>query len=612
MAIYRKILAALALICGVVLVYFYTLNQPRFIAGTAPTSLKPYLVALVEGLNRANDTAHLDFGSCASLTIYPVNWTEDNSLPQLDDKHKKCAILWIGSRQNLFETNLKGYGGIWASTPLLQNFLASFHISSDYVPIFALPEQSRHNASSQYFALIGQQPRVQQILERLNLPFKQYHLNTDIQELRHDMSHIRAVIASDTKFHPSSMDIHPLFLELAQNYIPLIVPWIWPQEDTVNLFNDRVTFYQSEQYLEALLRDFEKYTALLHYRAEKAAHLVLQEFSLQRNIQRILEHRTEPNDKIRFHKPFSQTVSLNVPTAVGHYTAGDYALAQDLATYLKPKLTAVDLTFYNSLYRYPTEFNILIRGFLPPADYDLLAAYNILYLAYAQFAQDETHEILPPFEEYLLTLETSAKKVDALVVASQKLSDALNARGIRAFYIPQFTDTKRFYYDFDEELKSEVLFVGINTFYRTAVPALLKRGVKVDVYGPRWPLGIAKAEYADNQILRKYYSSAKIVLNDTREGMKQFGFISNRIFDATACGALIISDYMPEIEQIYGDSVPMYHNDEELYELVQYYLMHEDERLEKAKRAQEITLKHFTAEKAAAQFLEIMAQIKRK
>ncbi len=612
MKVYRKILGVLALICGSVLIYFYTLNQPRFMASTAPTPLRPYLEALVEGLNHADDTAHLDFGSCASLTIYPVNWTEDNHLPQLDNEHKKCAILWIGSRQNLFDADLNDYFAIWTSTPLLQDFLASFPISSTYVPIFALPEHPRAIDSQQYFALIGQQPHIQQILEHLNLPFKSYRLDADIQKLRHDMPHIRAVLALHTQFSSNSLDLHPIFLEISQNHIPLIVPWIWPQEDTINLFNDRVTFYQDEQYLEDLLRHFEKHAALLKYRANKAAHLVLQEFSLQRNIQRISEYFTKPNDKRRFQKPLSQTVSLNIPTAIGHYTAGDYALAQDLATYLKPKLTAVDLTFFNSLYRYPTEFNILVRGFLPPADYDLLASYNILYLAYAQFAQDETHEILPPFEEYLHTLEESAKKVDALVVASQKLSDALNARGIRAFYIPQFTDTKRFYYDFDEELKSDVLFVGINTFYRTAVPALLKRGVKVDVYGPRWPLGVAKAEYADNQILRKYYSSAKIVLNDTREGMKQFGFISNRIFDATACGSLIISDYMPEIEQIYGDSVPMYHNDEELYELVQYYLTHEDERLEKAKRAQEITLKHFTAEKAAAQFLEIMAQIKRK
>ena len=114
--------------------------------------------------------------------------------------------------------------------------------------------------------------------------------------------------------------------------------------------------------------------------------------------------------------------------------------------------------------------------------------------------------------------------------------------------------------------------------------------------------------------MRKHYSSAKIVLNDTREGMKEFGFISNRIFDATACETLIISDYMPEIEEIYGDTVPMYKTKEELISLVKYYLddKNQAERKDKAKRAREITLKNFTSEKAAIKFQQIFDHISQK
>ena len=156
-----------------------------------------------------------------------------------------------------------------------------------------------------------------------------------------------------------------------------------------------------------------------------------------------------------------------------------------------------------------------------------------------------------------------------------------------------------------------MLFVGANTFYRTAVPTLLKHAIPVDVYGPYWPNGVAKASYVDNRILRKYYSSAKIVLNDTRQGMKQFGFISNRIFDASACGTLVISDYMPEIEQIYGDAVPMYRSESELIDLVKYYLTHEDERRIKAQKAKEITLKNFTAQQAAEKFHAIIENVQK-
>ena len=307
------------------------------------------------------------------------------------------------------------------------------------------------------------------------------------------------------------------------------------------------------------------------------------------------------------------SINIDIPTAIGHYTAGDYALASDLAEGLTRGGAKVDLTFYNSLYKYLAETNILLRGFLPPFADDLSARTNIIYLAYAQFGEDGRRELLPTDEAYLETVAESARQADALATASQKLAEQLRAKGIPAHYIPQFTDTARFYPDFEESLKSDVLFVGANTFYRTAVPFLQQRGIAVDVYGPKWPIGTAKANYADNRTLRKYYSSAKIVLNDTREGMKRFGFISNRIFDATACGTLVISDYMPEIEAIYGDSVPMYKNGDELARLVRYYLdpAHEPERREKAARAREITLRYFTAEQAAEKFQEIIHNIKK-
>ena len=160
-------------------------------------------------------------------------------------------------------------------------------------------------------------------------------------------------------------------------------------------------------------------------------------------------------------------------------------------------------------------------------------------------------------------------------------------------------------------MKSEILFVGSNSFYRKAYKYLLDEGFNVTIYGPGYSKGISKGEYLDNRILRKYYSSAKIVLNDTRDGMKEFGFISNRIFDASACETLVISDYMKEIEDIYGDSVPMFKTKEELVNLVEYFLdpKNEEERKNKAKKARDITLRHFTAENAANDFIKVFNDI---
>lgn len=610
MKIYRRLLLFFFIFCGVAFVWFYHTSSAYFIAGQNSAEMTPYVQALTDGLNRSPFLVKLKHKDCANITIYPVNWFLKNQLPDLSAQEKKCAILWYGSQQNLLNANLSEYYAVWASTPMLQSFFKSLRLSALYVPIFSLDKEPTPITSQKYFAVIGEQPAIKNILERYNLPFKQYDVVSDIQNIRHDLPYWRAAFVQSTKINSASIDIHPIFLDIARNKIPIFAPWIWPKEDTINLFNDRISFYQDELDFETMLHNFLQNDTKFSERAQDAAILVEREFTLQRNLERILAQNTNDDALAQFFSPTQNTATISIPTAIGHYTAGDYALAQDLAHYLKQDMSFVDFVFYNSLYRYPSETNILFRGFLPPEDYNLKANFNILYLAYAQFAQNETQELLPSFEDYLKTLQQSSPKVQAVIVASKKISDALNARGVKTYYIPQFTNTSRFYYDFDEKLKSEVLFVGMNNFYRTAVPALLQRGVKVDVYGPNWPHGVAKTDYADNQILRKYYSSAKIVLNDTREGMKQFGFISNRIFDASACGTLVISDYMPEIEQIYGDSIPMYHNDEELYELVQYYLTHDEERIEKAQKARKITLRNFTAEKAAAQFIDIIQSLK--
>ena len=76
--------------------------------------------------------------------------------------------------------------------------------------------------------------------------------------------------------------------------------------------------------------------------------------------------------------------------------------------------------------------------------------------------------------------------------------------------------------------------------------------------------------------------------------MKELGFINNRIFDATASGTLVISDYMEEIKNIYGECVPMYKTKEELKNLLNYYLQNDTLRQQLAQCAQEITLKSFT------------------
>lgn len=174
------------------------------------------------------------------------------------------------------------------------------------------------------------------------------------------------------------------------------------------------------------------------------------------------------------------------------------------------------------------------------------------------------------------------KNADIVFTGSPKKNREYREKGINSHFLPQFTRLDKFYHAPREKLKKKVLFVA-NQWpdfpLRKSVEYAKKSGVELEVFGDNWEnslfgeyAGWWKARQIPNDQLKYFYSSADIVLNDTRPDMIEAGFISNRIFDATACKAFVISDYMPEIEEIYGDSVPMYRNAREFKQLIEYYL----------------------------------------
>ena len=78
------------------------------------------------------------------------------------------------------------------------------------------------------------------------------------------------------------------------------------------------------------------------------------------------------------------------------------------------------------------------------------------------------------------------------------------------------------------------------------------------------PQDLIKGENIDNKALARVYASAKVVLNDHWESMREHGFISNRIFDVLASGARLVSDAMPSIGYVFGDAVTQVRGPEEL------------------------------------------------
>lgn len=87
------------------------------------------------------------------------------------------------------------------------------------------------------------------------------------------------------------------------------------------------------------------------------------------------------------------------------------------------------------------------------------------------------------------------------------------------------------------------------------------------------------------------YRDSKININITLHCIATGA--SQRIFDVMAAGGFMLSNYQKELTELFvpGEEIVLYHNEEELMQYVEYYLTHEDERKEIARRGQEKVLR---------------------
>lgn len=89
--------------------------------------------------------------------------------------------------------------------------------------------------------------------------------------------------------------------------------------------------------------------------------------------------------------------------------------------------------------------------------------------------------------------------------------------------------------------------------------------------------------------------------------------VSQRVFDIMAAGAFVLSNYQEELEELFvpGEEIVMYHNEQELEELVAYYLTHDEEREEIVRRGQEKVLREYNYHKALKTVFEYVEEKER-
>lgn len=118
-----------------------------------------------------------------------------------------------------------------------------------------------------------------------------------------------------------------------------------------------------------------------------------------------------------------------------------------------------------------------------------------------------------------------------------------------------------------------VLFVGNSRgVFRQAVRTALAADADLTVHGADWDEFLDPATVAStgvpNDEVGALYASAGVVLNDHHVDMRRDSFLSNRLFDAAACGARIATDPVSGLHETFGDLVQPFNDEGDLVRLI--------------------------------------------
>jgi len=247
-------------------------------------------------------------------------------------------------------------------------------------------------------------------------------------------------------------------------------------------------------------------------------------------------------------KTIKFNIALKIPVPYAARAAwGDYHYAESLKTALIAMGHTVRIDFHGKWYDHPVnsdDLAIVLRGlteYVPrPGQVSLM--WNI------------SHPDQISYGEY--------KAYHGIFIASDSYAALLSKMLDRDVQpLLQCSDTKRFGFTSDARgPKNGGVFVGNSRKeYRTLVKWSVDSGVPLTVWGQHWepfiPAEMIQGQTIENTQLHKTYAGAAFVLNDHWASMRDFGFVSNRVFDVLSCGGRLVSDHLPSIPAMFGDAV---------------------------------------------------------
>ncbi|WP_342150767.1 glycosyltransferase [Methylorubrum sp. SB2] len=177
-------------------------------------------------------------------------------------------------------------------------------------------------------------------------------------------------------------------------------------------------------------------------------------------------------------------------------------------------------------------------------------------------------------------------------------------------FLPQCTDPQIFRPEEGPTPGQELVFVGNSRRVRRPVVAgAVASGLPLRIYGLDWKGVVPDANLMDgtvrNEMVGDLYRGAGIVLNDHWDDMRRWGFVSNRLFDAVACGVPVVSDAIEGLDTLTSGIVRTFASEEELPGLLADTLSTPPDAAALRRAAEAVIADHSFARRAA-RFDEIL------
>lgn len=368
-------------------------------------------------------------------------------------------------------------------------------------------------------------------------------------------------------------------------------------KDLKFIIRDKIT---SNKYLRNLRNNYQDYISLIRYKIDKWRNRQ-QNQSVNEPVMELSEEQRKQllHDKLH-NMGLSSEYPLKVAfvvTRVGeNVTAGDYFTASELGDSLKKfgwQITFLPREGPGNWYYVPDDVDVLI-SMLEPYDPHKIRCLNrsLIKIAWARNW----------FERWVY--QPNLSDYDLIFASSETACDYIEKEtGIKPLLLPIATNPERFNDNIppSEEYQCDYCFTGSywddpRDIMEMLEPATLPYTFKL--FGENWENFDKFQDYyqgfIDYSHMPQIYASTRIVIDDVNRGAKNYGAVNSRVYDALACGTLVITNGAIGARETFQGKLPVWKSKAELNNLIEFYLNHEDARKEKTKELQEFVLTNHT------------------